>query len=214
MRDNADKDSNSERDRPRSRDRITTVTTRGGDQGTTRLADGQEIQKTSPVIDALGSVDELNSFVGLLVTHLSALHEADEPTGGDKSRHICEFCVELQQNLFDLGAHIALSGATAAPAPDPVEREAAELNAQLPPLREFVLPGGSRGAALAHVCRSVCRRAERDLWRAADQADALSHAARYLNRLSDYFFVVARTLNAGSKEPQWRGLQSKPPTVG
>ena len=107
----------------------------------------------------------------------------------------------MQQELFDLGAHLATVGAT--PVPDLIwlEEAIAELNAELPPLTEFVIPGGTPGAAYTHICRTVCRRAERHCW-AVDDVDA---AARYLNRLSDLLFVMARGLNEGV-EPQWRGL--------
>ncbi|TDJ39447.1 MAG: cob(I)yrinic acid a,c-diamide adenosyltransferase [Gammaproteobacteria bacterium] len=171
--------------------RISTVTTRTGDSGTTRLADGTKVAKTDSRIIALGTVDELNSFVGLLVTELE---DASTPKS---------LCVCIQQELFDLGANLATAGATPLPALDHLDTAVAEMNAKLPPLKEFVLPGGSRAAALAHVCRTVCRRAERLLW----ELGACTDGARYLNRLSDVFFVMARTLNAGHHEPQWHGSQ-------
>lgn len=175
--------------------RITRVTTRRGDAGETSLADGSSVAKSSERIHAIGSVDELNSFVGLLVGKL----EKEHPFGPALER--------LQQELFDLGAHLATLGATPVPALDWLEQSIAELNDTLPPLTEFVIPGGTEGASLTHVCRTVCRRAERHAWAAADVSDA----ARYLNRLSDLLFVMARVLNAGV-ERQWRGLT--PPDAG
>jgi len=178
--------------------RITRVTTRSGDTGKTMLADGSRVTKTDPWIEALGTVDELNSFLGVLVTELPP----DSAFIG--------ICRQIQQELFDLGAFLATVGRTAAPAMDTLEQQVAELNDALPPLTEFVLPGGTRAAAAAHVCRTVCRRAERTLW-ALDET-ALP-CAQYLNRLSDFFFVLARSLNAGETELQWRGSKGKPADV-
>jgi len=170
--------------------RISRVTTRTGDKGQTSLADGSRLAKTDPIVVAIGSVDEVNSFLGVLVTEL-------EPDGP-----FARMCQQIQQTLFDVGAYLATRGQTAAPELAPLEAEIASLNAELPPLTEFVLPGGTRGAAAAHVCRAVCRRAERDAWAAGEEAAV---CARYLNRLSDLFFVLARSLNAGNVETQWRG---------
>lgn len=171
--------------------RITRVTTRTGDTGQTSLADGTRLPKTDLRFAAMGDVDELNSHLGVLVTELP---EQDA---------LFSLCQQVQQALFDLGAHLATSGQTPPPAIDMLEEEVARLNASLPPLTEFVLPGGTRAAAAAHVCRAVCRRAERALWALASP-DA-EPCARYLNRLSDLFFVIARQCNAGRSEAQWRG---------
>jgi cob(I)alamin adenosyltransferase len=177
-----------------ARKRITRVTTRRGDAGETSLADGSAVAKSSERIHAIGAVDELNSFVGWLVARL-----------GDQGEARFEATLSrLQQELFDLGAHLATVGAIPAPEPEWIEQEVGSLNEALPPLTEFVIPGGSEIVSLTHVCRTVCRRAERHAW-ATEEAD---DAARYLNRLSDLFFVMARTLNTGS-ESQWRG--SRPP---
>ncbi|MCZ6852703.1 MAG: cob(I)yrinic acid a,c-diamide adenosyltransferase [Gammaproteobacteria bacterium] len=172
--------------------RISRVTTRTGDSGSTRLADGTKVAKTHSRIVALGTVDELNSFLGLLVTELE-----------DASDHK-PLCVRIQQELFDLGANLATVGATPLPDLDHLDNAVADMNEKLPPLKEFVLPGGTRAAALAHVCRTICRRAERLLWELNEQP---ADGARYLNRLSDVFFVMARTMNAGHHEPQWHGSQ-------
>ena len=176
--------------------RISRVTTRAGDKGQTSLADGSRLPKTDRRIEAIGAVDELNSFLGVLIVHLPA----------DGEYHA--LCQQVQQQLFDLGANLATAGKTPPPGMDLVEREVERLNATLPPLTEFVLPGGTPAAAAAHVCRAVCRRTERSVW-AIGAADAEPNA-QYLNRLSDLFFVLARCCNAGHDEPQWRG--SKPPT--
>jgi cob(I)alamin adenosyltransferase len=175
--------------------RITRVTTRSGDTGKTMLADGTRVTKTDARIEAIGTVDELNSCTGVLVADLPA----DSP-------HTA-FCRQIQQELFDLGAFLATQGQTPPPGLDSLEQQVAALNDSLPPLTEFVLPGGTRAAASAHVCRTVCRRAERTLW-ALDET-ALP-CAKYLNRLSDYFFVLARCLNAGQTELQWRGSKGRP----
>ena len=164
------------------------MTTKAGDSGTTTLADGTKLAKTDPVMQAIGDVDELNSLVGLMLTEISDGHPIRAAMG------------QLQQELFDIGAHLATVGLV--PCPDPAWLEAlvAELNDALPPLTEFVIPGGTKAAALAHVCRTTCRRAERSLWGVSTAGDA----ARYSNRLSDLLFVMARTFNQG-EEPQWRG---------
>ncbi|MEM8765820.1 MAG: cob(I)yrinic acid a,c-diamide adenosyltransferase [Pseudomonadota bacterium] len=169
------------------------MTTRRGDGGETSLADGSSTAKTSDTIHAIGAVDELNSFLALFAAQA-------------ESAPFKEITGRLQQELFDLGAHLATVGATPVPQVDWLETEVARLNDALPPLTEFVIPGGSEANALAHVCRTVCRRAERHSWAVAEADEA----ARYLNRLSDLFFVIARTLSAG-EEDQWRG--SKDPAA-
>jgi cob(I)alamin adenosyltransferase len=172
--------------------RITRVTTRRGDAGETSLADGSSVSKSSDRIHTVGAVDELNSFVGWLRAKLdSAESEAFDATLG-----------RLQQELFDLGAYLATVGMVPAPEPDWLEEEVGRLNEALPPLTEFVIPGGSEACALTHVCRTVCRRAERHAWATEDVDDA----ARYLNRLSDLFFVMARTIGQ-DQESQWRGIE-------
>ena len=170
--------------------RITRVTTRRGDAGETSLADGTSISKSSDRIHSIGAVDELNSFVGWLRSKPDA-SPFDHVLG------------RLQQELFDLGAYLATVGMVPAPEPDWIEEEVGRLNDALPPLTEFVIPGGSEACALTHVCRTVCRRAERHAWGTEDVDDA----ARYLNRLSDLFFVMARTLGQDG-ESEWRGIKA------
>ena len=192
----------------RGKKRITSVTTRRGDSGETTLADGSSIAKSAPRIHAIGSVDELNSSVGLLVCQLKEPMPGS-PGGGPTITHeLTEDLDRLQQELFDLGAHLATVGQIPAPGLGWLDEAVTTLNASLPPLSEFVIPGGTRAAALCHVCRTVCRRAERDTW----EVTGAQSAARYLNRLSDVLFVMARILNtpaggaASDEEPQWRGV--------
>lgn len=175
-----------------AKNRITRVTTRRGDAGETSLADGSSISKSSNRIHTVGAVDELNSFVGWLRAKLGDAQ--DHPFDATLAR--------LQQELFDLGAYLATIGMVPAPDPDWIEAEVGVLNDALAPLTEFVIPGGSEACALTHVCRTVCRRAERHAWATDDVADA----ARYLNRLSDFFFVLARTIGQDG-ESQWRGIE-------
>ena len=184
--------------RRRSRNRIDRVTTRGGDAGETALAGGRRLRKDDAKVELLGALDEANSWLGLLTA------EADAE--GDEQLQAIQSC------LFDAGAAVASGKSTVdwhALVAD-VDAQTAALNANLPPLREFLLPGGGRAAAVAHVTRTVVRRAERAWWRAADDDDLLRTcgAGAYLNRLSDYLFVYARTL--ANSERLWRGPTNPP----
>ncbi|MCU0841068.1 MAG: cob(I)yrinic acid a,c-diamide adenosyltransferase [Thiobacillaceae bacterium] len=177
-------------------DRLTHIVTRTGDDGSTGLADGRRVPKHDPRIEALGAVDELNSQIGVLLAE--ALPD-DLPA----------LLAAIQNDLFDLGGELAWPeqpqvGDTHLAR---LDEAIAGLNAGLPPLREFILPGGSRPAALAHVCRTVCRRAERRLTLLAETELLSPRLGQYLNRLSDLFFVLARSVNrsAGRAEPAWRG---------
>jgi cob(I)alamin adenosyltransferase len=175
--------------------RLSKIVTRTGDAGTTGLGDGSRVAKHSPRIEAIGAVDELNSTLGLLL--------AEGPPAD-----IAALLLEVQHDLFDLGGELSIPGYTSVTDDQVLRLEAAveRFNADLPPLKEFILPGGTRGAALAHVCRTVCRRAERAVV-ALSQADAVNGPVRrYVNRLSDLLFVLARTLNrvAGHPDVLWR----------
>lgn len=167
--------------------RLSAIVTRTGDDGTTGLGDGTRVAKDSARIVALGTVDELNSTIGLLRTE-SLPDEIDADLG------------DIQHDLFDLGGELCIPGHTMVK-PDYVLRldeRLAHYNASLPRLAEFILPGGSRPAALAHVARTQCRRAERDVISLA-QTETVGEAPRqYLNRLSDLLFVLARVLNRAS----------------
>lgn len=174
--------------------RLTKIVTRTGDNGTTALADGTRVSKCDPRIVTIGSVDELNSQLGLLLS---------EPLPEDIQQEL----LQVQHDLFDLGAMLATPGR--ALNPDKLARldaATARYNADLPALREFILPGGSRAAALCHVARSIARRSERDLAALAQHDGRAQVALPYLNRLSDFLFVLARCLNraAGTPENFWR----------
>lgn len=175
--------------------RLSKIVTRTGDAGTTGLGDGSRVAKDSPRIDAIGSVDELNSAIGVLLA---------EPL----PNAVTECLVAVQHDLFDLGGELSIPGYTSMTDAHVtrLEAEVERFNAELAPLKEFILPGGTRAAALAHVARTVCRRAERALVAAA-AGEAITQTSRvYLNRLSDLLFVLARTLNLAGGRPDvlWR----------
>ena len=176
--------------------RLSKIYTRTGDDGTTGLATGERIEKRDPRIEACGDVDETNSALGLL------LAEPSLPS------NIRDALLRIQHELFEIGAELSLPTyrRIAAEHVGRLERELDALNAELPPLEEFILPGGNRSAAVCHLARSISRRAERRAWGAAKVADVNAHALRYLNRLSDYLFVMARWLATrdGGRETLWR----------
>ena len=188
---------------PRRRDepvRLTRIYTRGGDRGETSLGDGSRVSKLDPRIAAYGTVDELNSWLGVVIAE-----------GVDAA--LGELLGRIQNELFDVGADLSVPleaggerlRVTQAQV-DALERACDEWNAPLEELKSFVLPGGSAVAARLHVARSVCRRAERDALRAAAEVDVDPLALVYLNRLSDLLFILARAANAaaGNPEPLWR----------
>jgi len=167
--------------------RLSKITTKTGDQGTTGLGDGSRVAKHDLRIAAIGEVDELNSVLGLLLT---------EPLPDD----LRELLTDIQHHLFDLGGELSIPGYAAIGEAHVarLERAIEELNAELPLLADFILPGGSRPAALAHFVRTVARRAERAVVALAFDASSggVAEPLRiYLNRLSDLAFVLARTLN-------------------
>ena len=175
--------------------RLSKIVTRTGDDGSTGLSSGERIAKDQPRVAAMGDVDELNSNIGLLLTE--TLPDA-----------VREALVGIQHDLFDLGGELSLPGHTLvseahlARIDELIER----FNTDLPPLREFILPGGSRAAALAHVSRTVCRRAERTLVSLRQNEELQALPAQYLNRLSDLLFVLARVLNrsGGGSDVHWQ----------
>lgn len=180
--------------------RLTSITTRTGDDGSTGLGDGSRVAKDCPRVRLLGDIDELNSQLGLLLC---------EPLPAAVRAAL----VDTQHDLFDLGGEIAVPGYQAIQDVQVLRLESwlAMLNADLPPLREFVLPGGCRAAALAHVARAVARRAERQAVTVAREDILSPHALHYLNRLSDVLFVLARTLNAavGAPDVLWRHQRAR-----
>lgn len=168
----------------RKGNRLSKIVTRTGDAGTTGLGDGSRTTKDSLRIAAIGDVDELNSALGLLLCE-----ELPDPV-----RSVLH---DIQHDLFDLGGELCLPGMEVMKQNQVARLEAIveDFNSDLPMLKEFILPGGPRPAALAHLCRTVCRRAERAMV-ALHHAEALSEPARrYINRLSDLLFVLGRSLN-------------------
>jgi len=181
--------------------RLSKIYTRTGDAGDTGLGDGSRAPKEAPRIEAIGDVDELNSQLGVLRTHALA-DDLDAAL------------TRIQHHLFDLGGELSIPGRQALEAGHVswLEQLLDRLNAELPPLQEFILPGGSPAAAQAHVVRSVCRRAERRLCALHRHEPVSAPALGYLNRLSDLLFVVARSLNrqAGRPDVLWQPGQSAP----
>ncbi len=164
--------------------RLTQIATRTGDDGSTGLGDNTRVSKNSLRVHAMGDVDELNSSLGLLLCE-------DLPAG------VRDLLVQVQHQLFNLGGELSIPGFELLKLEALLALDAAlaEHNATLPRLQEFILPAGTRAAALAHVCRTVARRAERAVV-ALETAETLNAAPRqYLNRLSDLMFVLARVLN-------------------
>jgi cob(I)alamin adenosyltransferase len=180
--------------------RLSKITTRTGDAGETGLGDGKRVPKHAPRIQALGDVDELNSSLGMVLAE-------------DVPDEIREVLLQVQQDLFDLGGELSIPGhALLAPAQVGALEEAVEAwNGRLAPLKEFILPGGSRAAAAAHFARTVCRRAERSVVVLAGKEPVNDPVRLYLNRLSDLLFVAARLLNrhAGRPDVQWRRVKKK-----
>jgi len=180
--------------------RLSKITTRTGDQGETGLGDGARVSKASARVRALGEIDELNSALGVLLAETLPAE-------------IAQALAEVQHELFDLGGEISIPGHTLVTDAHVarLEERLAAWNSALAPLREFILPGGTRPAALAHLARTVCRRAERSVVELGQKEKVGDPARRYLNRLSDLLFVAARVLNrdAGRGDVQWRHERSR-----
>jgi cob(I)alamin adenosyltransferase len=180
--------------------RLSKIATRTGDSGETGLGDGRRVAKDSARIHALGDIDELNSSIGVLLAERMPAR-------------LRAALLDIQHGLFDLGGEVCIPGHTMI-----TEAQVAHLdgllethNRRLPPLKEFILPGGTRAAALAHLARTACRRAERSLV-ALGQAEPVGERARqYLNRLSDLLFVLGRALNRAGKRGDvlWRHERKK-----
>ncbi|TDR29063.1 cob(I)yrinic acid a,c-diamide adenosyltransferase [Hydromonas duriensis] len=186
--------------------RIDQIITRTGDNGTTALADGTRHLKSSPRFMTMGDVDELNSHIGLLRSHL----RIDENTDNDsKINELDHFLTDIQHHLFEIGSELAVPGMSFlnSKALDMLETWSAKETANLPALKEFILPSGTIGASQAHVCRSVARRAERSMVDLAQVEAVNDLLVRYLNRCSDVFFIMARVLNQYAQHPEthWRG---------
>jgi len=180
--------------------RLSKITTRTGDAGDTGLGDGSRVSKDHPRVRALGELDELNSALGLVLAE-------------DVPAEVSEALSNVQHDLFDLGGEVSIPGHTlvtdaqVARLEETIER----WNAELPALKEFILPGGTRAAAAAHLARTVCRRAERSLVQLKEKEKVSDAALRYLNRLSDLLFIAGRRLNraAGRTDVQWRHERKK-----
>lgn len=182
--------------------RLSVIATRTGDDGTTGLGDGSRTGKDAPRIAAMGDVDELNSVLGVLRA---------EPLPDEVSADL----LAVQHDLFDLGAELCIPGHTALDEAQVarLDQRLAHYNAALPPLREFILPGGARPAALAHQARTVARRAERAVVALARTEPVQPASRRYLNRLSDLLFVLARHLNRAEARPDvyWSSKHARQP---
>ena len=182
--------------------KITKVYTRGGDQGKTSLVGGQRVSKASIRLEAYGTVDELSSHIGLLVSMLPEGHEQ-------------QLLVRIQNCLFNVCTNLATDQDQTSLYPSAflpegeiirMEQEVDQIMKELPERQGFILPGGCPEAAQAHVCRTVCRRAERRIVSLAEEATVTPEVLQYVNRLSDYFFVLAKKLNfiVGKSEKVWK----------
>ena len=178
--------------------RLTKIYTRTGDAGTTGLADGSRVTKDAPRIEAIGAVDELNSVLGALL--------AEELPDAVRA------CLDnVQNDLFDLGGELSVPGHAIMSEPhvERLERALDGFNTALPPLKDFILPAGSRPAALAHVARTVCRRAERRMVSLSRKQKIAPALLAYVNRLSDLLFVLSRDLNRAAARPDVLWQQGK-----
>lgn len=175
--------------------RLTKISTRTGDGGETGLGDGRRVPKDAARIQALGDIDELNSSLGVLLAERI-------PAG------VRDLLLQVQHDLFDLGGEVSIPGYTMVTEAHVLRLDdwLARYNAKLPALKEFILPGGTRPAALAHVSRTICRRAERSLVALGRLEEIGTTGRQYLNRLSDLLFVLGRTLNrvSGKGDVLWR----------
>ena len=174
--------------------RLSKIVTRTGDAGSTGLATGDRVAKTHARVQAMGEVDELNSHIGVLLTQ-------------ELPETLRQTLTRIQHELFELGGELAMPGSARLGDPHlrQIESDIEVLNAPLPPLKEFVLPGGNPAAAACHLARAVARRAERALWALNEREAINSLSLRYANRLSDLLFIAARTLarRDGGREVVW-----------
>jgi cob(I)alamin adenosyltransferase len=175
--------------------RLSKITTRTGDAGETGLGDGARVPKDHPRVAALGDLDELNSALGLVLAE-------------ELPKELRAVLGEVQHDLFDVGGELSIPGHSLLKSERVafLEKTLSAWNEELAPLKEFILPGGSRAAAAAHLARTVCRRAERAVVALGRKDKVSEHVRQYLNRLSDLLFVAGRVLNraAGIGDVQWR----------
>jgi len=181
--------------------RLSRIYTRTGDDGTTGLGDGSRVRKDSARVEAYGTVDELNSAVGVLLA-VPGIPPA-----------VAACLTEVQHELFDLGGELCIPGhrAIGAAHVERLEKSLDDFNDALPPLKEFILPGGGAAAAACHLARTIARRAERRVWALAEAESVGAEVPKYLNRLSDLLFVLARVLARHERgaEVLWRHERGK-----
>lgn len=180
--------------------RLSKIVTRAGDKGSTVLGDGHRVDKDHPRIAAIGDIDELNSVLGLVLSH-------------EMPKDIQHSLTEIQQTLFDIGGELSMPGTRmlgTTPVAN-VEQQLEMYNATLTPLREFILPGAPEAAARCHLARAVCRRAERSVVALHRTEPVNENMLVYLNRLSDLLFVIARVVTriARGRETHWRSTRIK-----
>lgn len=175
--------------------RLSKIYTRTGDQGSTGLGDGSRVDKDSLRVEAYGTTDELNSVIGMVLSE------------AEVSAPLRDWLFEIQHDLFDLGAELCVPGHTVLTEAfvQRLEQHIDTMNADLPYLKEFILPGGNRAATTCHLARTVCRRAERRVLTLSKQESINDWGLKYLNRLSDFLFVAARVLARanGGEEIMW-----------
>ncbi len=184
--------------------RLSKIYTRTGDKGTTGLGDGSRVNKDSLRVEAMGDVDELNAVIGLLITELLSIQS---------SAHLLALLTHIQHDLFNLGGEICIPNYVMIDANrvDALENAIDRLNDSLEPLKEFILPGGTKAAAFCHLARTVCRRAERLLIKLSRDEAVTEISLQYINRLSDLLFVLCRIINrdAGVSDVLWNNTSGK-----
>jgi cob(I)alamin adenosyltransferase len=196
--------------------RITKVYTRRGDNGETALVGGKRVAKHSPRVEAYGAIDELNSVVGI-----ARVFNEESLEAGEAHRFLDEVLCRIQDELFDVGSELATPSEfvqdgmyrVSQSEVDRLEKLIDKCQEDLEPLNSFILPGGGRVGAYLHQCRTVCRRAEREITRLSREEEINKNLIKYVNRLSDLFFVLSRWISkqTGEREYLWqRGLQQKP----
>ena len=196
--------------------RITRVYTRTGDRGETSLVGGKRVPKDSPRIDAYGTIDELNSIIGL-----ARVFNEENLEAGEVHHFLDEVLCKIQDELFDLGSELATPSGSfqqgmfriSQTEIKNIEKLIDKCQENLQPLESFILPGGGRIGAYLHQCRTVCRRAEREILRLSREETISEWPLKYVNRLSDLLFVLSRWIckETGEREYLWqRALQSKP----
>jgi cob(I)alamin adenosyltransferase len=179
-------------------DRLTKIYTRTGDDGSTGMADGRRVAKDDLLVQAIGEVDEMNSQLAVVACHMPDIFK--------------QAITRIQNELFNVGAELTLGEAMIKQENvDWLEKSLDELNMSLTPLKEFILPGGGLAASHCHVARAICRRTERSLVSLDGQASLNKYLKAYINRLSDYLFVLARAISkeAGEDEVYWQSDRIK-----